>query len=182
METNSKKIQWAIDPAHSEISFRVKHLMITNVKGSFKEFTAVVVTDGDDFTSAEIRFSMNPASIDTGDSQRDAHLKSADFFDVGKYQEAGFTATSFTKTGPSSFKLKGDLTMRGITKPVSLDVEFLGTMKDPWGNMKAGFTVSGTINRKEWDLNWNAALETGGVLVSEEVKIMCEIQLIRKEL
>jgi polyisoprenoid-binding protein YceI len=181
MEKTEAKTKWMIDPAHTEISFRAKHLMITNVKGVFKEFSADISTAGDDFTTAEIAFRMNPASIDTGDAQRDAHLKSADFFDVETYREVTFAATSFTKAGNNGgFEMTGDLTMRGVTIRITLDAEFEGMMKDPWGNQKAGFTISGKINRREWGLNWNVALEAGGILVSEEVRINCEVQLVRQ--
>lgn len=181
METSVLKMtKWVQDQAHSEIGFRVKHLMITNVKGSFKEFNLDVETYGDDFTDAKIKFSLNPASIDTGDEKRDAHLRSADFFDVENFREISFVGDKIEKLSDETFKLYGDLSMRGITKKVSLDVEFGGMMKDPWGNTKAGYTVNGKINRKDWGLNWNAALETGGVLVSDEVRINCDIQLIKK--
>ena len=154
--------------------------MITNVKGSFKEFSGEVLTAGDDFSTAEIRFSMNPASVTTGDDQRDGHLKSPDFFDVEKYPEAGFRATSFVRASGDDFKMTGDLTLRGVTKPVTLDVTFEGMMKDPWGNQKAGFSITGVLSRKEWDLTWNAALEAGGMLVSDEVRIACDVQLLKK--
>lgn len=181
METSVlKTTKWVHDTAHSEIGFRVKHLMITNVKGSFKEYNLDVETEGDDFTTSKIRFSMNPASIDTGDEKRDAHLRSADFFDVEKFREITFVGNKIEKTGDDNFKLFGDLMMRGISKKVALDVEFGGTIKDPWGNTKAGFTVNGKINRRDWGLNWNAALETGGVLLSDEVRISCDIQLVKK--
>lgn len=181
METSVLKMtKWAHDQAHSEIGFRVKHLMITNVKGSFKEYNIDMETYGDDFSDAKIKFSMNPASIDTGDEKRDAHLRSADFFYVEKFSEITFVGDKIEKLSNETFKLYGDLSMRGITKQVVLDVEFAGMMKDPWGNTKAGFTVNGKINRKDWGLNWNAALETGGVLVSDEVRINCDIQLIKK--
>lgn len=180
MKNAESTTKWSIDPAHSEISFKVKHLMITNVKGTFKEFNGDIYTEGDDFSTAQIAFSMNPASLETGDAQRDGHLRSADFFDVENHKAITFTATSFTKTGNNgSYEMTGDMTIRGITRQVRLDVEFAGTMKDPWGNLKAGFTINGKINRKDWGLNWNAALEAGGVLVSDEVKISSEVQLIR---
>jgi polyisoprenoid-binding protein YceI len=181
METSVLKMtKWVHDQAHSEIGFRVKHLMITNVKGSFKEYNIDMETYGEDFADAKIKFSMNPASIGTGDEKRDAHLRSADFFDVEKFREITFVGNKIEKLNDETFKLYGDLSMMGITKKVALDVEFGGMMKDPWGNTKAGFTVSGKINRKDWGLNWNAALETGGVLVSDEVRINCDIQLIKK--
>ncbi|MEP6927815.1 MAG: YceI family protein [Ginsengibacter sp.] len=177
METRTK---WVIDPAHSEIAFKVKHLMITNVKGVFKEFEASIYTTGDDFLSAEIDFWMNPASVETGSADRDAHLKNTDFFDVENHKEITFTANTYEKVdNDGSYELYGDLTIKGITKRIKLDVEFGGVMKDPWGNEKAGFAINGKINRKDWKLHWNTALETGGVLVSDEVQISCEVQLLK---
>lgn len=177
METKTK---WVIDPAHSEVAFKVKHLMIANVKGVFKQFEASIVTTGDNFLTAEIDFTLNPASIDTGAADRDGHLKGADFFDVENHKQINFVANTIEKgSNDDEFVIHGDLTMKGISKRIKLEVEFGGIGQDPWGNTKAGFNVNGKINRKEWDLNWNAALEAGGVLVSDEVKINCEIQLLK---
>jgi len=173
------KTKWVIDPAHSEIAFKVKHLMITNVKGVFKEYEASIYTTGNDFMTAEIDFWMNPASVDTGDEKRDAHMKSADFFDVENFKEIRFVGNSYEKAGDDKYILWGDLTIKDITRKIKLDVEFAGTMKDPWGTEKAGFNINGKINRKDWGLNWNAALEAGGVLVSDTVNISCEIQLLK---
>ena len=177
METKTK---WVIDPVHSEIAFKVKHLMITNVKGVFKEFEASIYTTGDDFMTAEVDFWMDPASVDTGSADRDAHLKSADFFDVENHKEITFTANTIEKVdNDGSYELYGDLTIKGITKRIKLDVEFGGVVKDPWGNEKAGFSINGKINRKDWGLNWNTALEAGGFLVSDDVRISCEVQLLK---
>jgi polyisoprenoid-binding protein YceI len=130
--------------------------------------------------TSDIEIRINAASIDTGDSKRDEHLKSADFFDVENHKQITFKGSSYDKVDDDgNFKLYGDLTIKGIAKRIKLDVEFGGVMKDPWGNQKAGFTVNGIINREDWGLKWNAALETGGVLVSDEVKIICELQLIK---
>lgn len=175
------KVKWGIDPVHSEISFKVKHLMITNVTGEFKEYDANIYTTGEDFMTSEIDFWMNPASVDTGDAKRDEHLKSLDFFDAKKFKQISFTGNTVEKVNnDGSYLLYGDLTMKGIKKQIKLDVEFGGVMKDPWGNEKAGLTINGKINRKDWGLNWNAALEAGGMLVSEDVSINCEIQLARQ--
>jgi polyisoprenoid-binding protein YceI len=171
------KTKWGLDAAHSEIAFKVKHLMISNVKGTFKEFDASIYTTGEDFMTAEIDFWLNPASIETGAPDRDAHLKSADFFDVENHKQITFIGNTCEKVDEDSYTLFGDLTIKGITKQIKLDVEFGGVMKDPWGNEKAGFTINGKINRKDWGLNWNAALEAGGVLVGEEIKISCEVEL-----
>ena len=173
------KTKWVIDPSHSEIAFKVKHLMITNVKGVFKEYEASIYTTGNDFMTAEIDFWMNPASVDTGDEKRDAHMRSADFFDVENFKEIRFTGNSYEKADDQKYVLWGELTIKDITKKIKLDVEFAGAMKDPWGTEKAGFTINGKINRKDWELNWNAALEAGGVLVSDTVNISCEVQLVK---
>lgn len=177
---NSQTEKWVIDPVHSEIDFKIRHLMITNVKGNFKEFDASIYTTGNDFLTAEVDCWINAASVDTGNEDRDTHVKSADFFDVEQFPQITFKADTYEKVdGDGSFELWGGLTIKGITKKIKLDVEFGGIMKDPWGNEKAGFTINGKINRKDFDLNWNTALETGGVLISDEVKINCEIQLKR---
>ena len=178
---NLVKTKWGIDPVHSEISFKVKHLMITNVKGVFKEFDASIYTTGEDFMTSEIDFWMNPESVETGSADRDAHLKSADFFDVENHKQINFIGNTYEKVdNDGSYTLWGDLTIKGITRQVKLDVEFGGVMKDPWGNEKAGFTINGKINRKDWGLNWNAALESGGVLVSDDVRISCDVQLVKQ--
>jgi polyisoprenoid-binding protein YceI len=174
------KTKWGIDSVHSEISFKVKHLMITNVKGVFKEIDGDIYSTNEKLMTADINIRINPASIDTGDSKRDEHLKSADFFDVENHKQITFKGISYDKVDDNgNYKLFGDLTIKDISQRVKLDVEFGGVMKDPWGNQKAGFTVNGKINRKDWGLNWNAALEAGGVLVSDEVKISCELQLVK---
>ena len=183
METTAatNKTKWSIDPAHSEIGFKVKHLMITNVRGTFKEFDASIYTTGEDFMTAEVDFWLNPDSITTGDEKRDAHMRSADFFDVENFKEINFVGNTYEQVDKAGhYELYGDLTIKGIKKQVKLDVEFGGVMKDPWGNHKAAFTINGKINRKDWGLNWNAALEAGGVLVSEDVYISCEVQLAKQ--
>ena len=181
MEASEVKTKWSIDPAHSEIAFKVKHLMITNVKGVFTEFDASIYTTGEDFMTAEIDCWINAASVDTRDEKRNAHLKSPDFFDVENFKEINFSGNSYEQVdNDGSYELYGDLTIKGIKKQVKLDVEFGGVMKDPWGNHKAAFTINGKINRKDWNLNWNTALEAGGVLVSDDVYISCEIQLFKQ--
>ena len=175
------KTTWVIDPSHSEIAFKVKHLMISNVKGSFSEFSGQLVTDGDDFSTAEISFQINSASISSGVADRDGHLKSPDFFDVENYKEITFTSGKLKNTGNDEFELTGNLAIKGVSQPVKLDVEFGGLMKDPWGNVKAGFTLNGKINRKDFGLTWNAALEAGGVLVSDDVRLNMEVQLLKQQ-
>jgi polyisoprenoid-binding protein YceI len=171
--------KWLLDPAHSELTFKVKHLMIANVKGEFTKFTAEVT--GNDFANSKVTAAIDASSIFTNDEARDGHLKGADFFDVENYKEILFEGKSFEKVDDENYKLKGLLTMKGVTKELTLDVEFGGVNKDPWGNEKAGFAVSGKLNRKDWGLNWNAALETGGVLVSDEVKLSAEVQLVKQK-
>lgn len=171
--------KWVIDPSHSEIQFKVKHLMITTVTGSFGTFEGSAETEGDDFSTAKIQFSADIASIDTKSEQRDGHLKSADFFDAENHPKLSFESTGLISKGGNEYTLKGNLSIRGVSKPVELDVEAAGIANDPWGNAKAGFTLSGKINRKDFGLVWNMATETGGVLVSEEVKILAEVQLAK---
>lgn len=179
METPTQSTtKWALDPAHSELTFKVKHMMIANVKGEFKNFSVEV--DGDDILKSTLNVSVDTSSINTNNTDRDNHLKSADFFDVENHKELSFKSTSFKPEDDEEFELKGILTIKGISKEVALEVEFGGINKDPWGNEKAGFSIEGKINRKDWGLNWNAALETGGVLVSEEVKISGEIQFVKQ--
>jgi len=175
---NSVKTKWILDPSHSEILFKVKHLMITNVRGEFKKFNAEI--EGEDFSNAVINLVIDPASISTNENNRDNHLKSADFFEVDRYNEITFKGTSFKKIDEDNYKLYGMLTIKGVAREVVLDVEFGGVNKDPWGNEKAGFSINGRINRKDWGLNWNAALETGGVLVSDEVRINAEVQFVKQ--
>jgi polyisoprenoid-binding protein YceI len=176
----SAKTTWVIDPTHSEVAFKVKHLMISNVKGLFSEFSGQLVTDGNDFSSSEIDFQINPASISTGAADRDGHLKSPDFFDVENFKKITFTSGKLAKTGDDEFVLSGNLSIKGVLQPVKLDVEFGGIMTDPWGNVKAGFTINGKINRKDFGLTWNAALEAGGVLVGEEIRLNLDIQLLQQ--
>ena len=178
MEKNNSTVKWVLDPSHSELLFKVKHLMISNVKGEFRKFSAEI--GGEEFTKAPITVSIDAASIFTNEENRDAHLRGADFFDLENHQELTFVSTAFKQVDDENYRLTGLLTIKGISKEVTLDVEFGGVNKDPWGNEKAAFAVSGKINRKEWGLNWNAALETGGVLVSDEVRINAEVQFVKQ--
>ena len=176
------KEKWVIDPTHSEISFKIRHLMITNVKGSFRDFDATIYSTGDDFMTAEIDCWINAASVDTGSADRDAHIKGPEFFDAATFPQITFEASSYENVdNDGSYELIGDLTIKGIPKKIKLDVEFGGVVRDPWGNEKAGFTINGKVNRKDWGLNWNTTLEAGGMLISDEIKISCEIQLMRAE-
>jgi polyisoprenoid-binding protein YceI len=172
------KKKWTADPQHSEIQFKAKHLMITTVTGYFREFDFHAETESDDFNNATIYFEAKTASVDTNNEPRDTHLRSGDFFESEKFPTLKFASSKFSKQGEGNYELKGDLTIKDVTKPITLNVEFGGIMKDPYGNNKAGFSLSGKINRKDWGLNWNATLESGGVLVSDEVRIFCEVQLV----
>lgn len=175
--TNQTK--WSIDPAHSEIAFKVRHLMIAHVKGAFKTFDASIYTTEKDFITAEIDLWIDAASITTGNEQRDEHLKGADFFDVVNHKQITFTSSTIEKSGPDGdHELWGELTMRGITKNVKLNATFGGIINDPWGNERAGFTITGKVNRSEWGVIFSTMMETGGLVVSEEIHITCEIQLI----
>ena len=173
---------WVIDPTHSEVQFKIKHLMITNVTGSFNLFEASVQTEDEDFMKAKVSFSADIDSISTGNEQRDEHLKSSDFFDAANHPKLTFVATRFeTVDNDGSYELYGDLTIRGVTKNIKLGVEFGGVVQDAYGNTKAGFSINGKINRKDFGLTWSAVTEAGGVVVSDEVRIACEIQLIEQQ-
>ena len=172
--------KWALDPTHSEVSFKIKHMMIANVTGHFSSFNVTAETEGDDFTKSKVSFTAEVNSINTKNEQRDGHLKSGDFFDAEKYPQIKFEATKFEKVSDEEYALSGNITLRDVTKPVKLNVEFGGIAKDPYGNIKAGFTVEGKINRKDFGLSWNAATEAGGVMVGEDVKVHAEIQLVKQ--
>ena len=171
--------KWVADPTHSEIGFKVKHMMFTNVSGKFDSFASEATTEDDNFNNASFEFSADATSVNTGNTDRDNHLKGADFFGTDEHSKILFTSSSFSGSG-DSYTLTGDLTIKGITKPVTLEVDFGGTAKDPWGNTKAGFSATGKINRKDFGINWNAALETGGVLVSDEVKLFIDVQFVKQ--
>ncbi len=179
MEITLTKTKWNIDKTHSDIGFKVKHLMITNVKGSFGEFDGSIYTTEEDFLSAEIDIWIDPSSVNTGNEQRDKHLRSADFFDVEQFKEIHFTGNTFEKTGDDTYEFYGELEIKGIKKQVKLDVESGGIVKDPWGGHRSGFTITGKISRKDWGLTWNTALEAGGLMVGDEVRIICEVQLTK---
>lgn len=176
------KTVWNLDPTHSNLEFSVKHMMISTVKGQFLNFNASVLEANDDFSEAGIQVEIDTNSIHTGQEQREGHLKSPDFFDVANFPKAVFKSTAIEKTGNAGeYKIKGDLTIKDITKPVTLDVEFNGINKDPYGNDKAGFDFKTTINRSDYQLNWNVPLETGGLLVSTDVKIFGGVQLVKQK-
>jgi polyisoprenoid-binding protein YceI len=172
--------KWVLDPTHSEIGFKIKHLMITHVSGSFSEFEGEVQTEEEDITTAKIEAKIRTSSINTNNLQRDEHLRNSDFFEAEKYPDILFTSSKVERVDDDSFLLYGDLTMKGITKAVRFHVEYSGNTKDPWGGQRAGFIISGKINRSEWGVAFNAVLETGGVALSDEVKIHSEVQLVKQ--
>ena len=179
METaTATKTTWGIDPTHTEVQFKVKHLVISTVTGFFKKFSGSVVSESEDFDGAKVTFSLDTKSIDTNQTDRDNHLKSADFFAADQYPTIDFSGT-LTKEHGSEYTLDGALTIRGTTNAVVLKVDFGGTVVDPWGNTKAGFEINGKINRKDFGLNWNALTEAGGMVVSEDVKIHINAELAR---
>ncbi|WP_291130860.1 YceI family protein [Flavobacterium sp. UBA7682] len=174
------KTTWAIDPTHSEIGFKVKHMMFTNVSGKFNLFDADIENEEENFETAAINFSAEVNSINTGNDDRDNHLRSADFFDVENFGKLTFKSTNVKKVNEGEYKISGDLTIKDVTKSITLDTEYSGLMKDPWGNTKIGLSLNGKINRREFGLTWNAALETGGVLVGEDIKLNAEVQFVKQ--
>lgn len=174
------RINWAIDPTHTEIGFKIKHMMFTNVNGQFTDFETTVTTADDQYTDAQIEFTAQVASINTNNADRDNHLKSADFFNAEEFPTLSFRSTSLTAKEGESGKLNGVLTIKGVSKEVSLPIEVSNKMKDPWGNTRVALSIGGSINRADYGLTWNAALETGGVLVSEEVRFAIEVQTIQQ--
>lgn len=179
METQTAT-KWAIDPMHSEVQFKVKHLVISTVTGSFKNFEGTVETEGDDFGNARINFSLDVESIDTTQAQRDGHLKSAEFFDAEKYPHIKFQSTSVTKKGDDEYELTGNMTIKDVTKPVTFKVEHGGIATDFYGNTKAGFEITGKVNRKEFGLTWDGVTEAGAIVVGEDVKLQANIQLAKQ--
>jgi polyisoprenoid-binding protein YceI len=172
-------VKWAIDPTHSEVQFKVKHLVISTVTGSFKKFEGSVESEGDDFSNAKVNFTLDADSIDTNQEQRDGHLKSADFFDAAQYPKIKFESTSFEKLSDNNYKLKGNLTIKTITKAVELNAEFGGAATDFYGNEKAGFEVTGKINRKDFGLTWDGITEAGAIVVGEEIKLHINVQVAK---
>lgn len=170
-----KNTSWSIDSTHSEIAFKVKHMMISTVTGHFEDFQATAKTDGDDFNNAMVEFSAKTASINTKNNDRDTHLKSDDFFNAEKYPEIKFVSKSFVGE-----KLIGDLTIRDVTKEITLNADFNGIAVDPYGQTKAGFEITGEVNRKDFKLTWNAVTEAGSIVVSDKVKLVIDVQFIKQ--
>lgn len=172
---------WSIDPDHSNVGFKVRHLMVSNVKGDFGKVSGIVEIDDKDVTRSKVDVTIETASINTGVAKRDEHLKSADFFDVARYPTMTFVSKSVKKEGPDKLRVYGQLTLHGVTRDVALDVEGpTRAYKDPWGNLKRGASAVTKINRKDFGLTWNAAIESGGVAVGEEITIALEIELLKK--
>ena len=169
--------KWSFDKAHSKISFNVEHLVISEVTGQFGSFDGSVTASSEDFSDSDIEFSIDVASVDTDNDRRDGHLRSDDFFNAEKFPTITFKGKSLEKVDGNKYKLTGDLTIRDVTKEVVLDVKYGGTVKDPYGNTKAGFKITGNINRFDYNLKWNAALESGGLVVGENVEIVGNIEL-----
>lgn len=174
------KATWVLDPSHSLVEFSVKHMMIATVKGRFSKFEGALTADVSDLTTAEIAVTADVASIDTRDSQRDDHLRSADFFDVEQFPTLTFQSARIERVAGAEYKLTGNLTIHGVTHEVTFDTTFEGTGKDPWGNERAGFSAEAKINRKDYGLVWNVALETGGILVGDQVKIAIQISAVKQ--
>ncbi|MEX0594293.1 MAG: YceI family protein [Balneolaceae bacterium] len=172
--------RWAIDPTHSVIGFKVKHLVISTVKGTFKEFSGQLESKGEDFDGASATFEASIDSIDTGVEDRDAHLKSADFFDAENHPKLMFKSTTFKKSGEGEYDLEGELTIRGTTKTVQLKATHGGTAVDPYGQTKAGFEIEGTINRKEFGLEWNAVTEAGNIVVADKIHLNLDVQVTQE--
>ncbi|HLX93175.1 MAG TPA: YceI family protein [Puia sp.] len=175
------KTKWVLDPTHSKLGFKIRHLMISHVSGSFKRFDVQLETEGNDFGKSKIKLKADIDSIDTNHVQRDAHLVSGDFFQIDKHPVILFESTRVRDLGDENLFVQGNLTMKGVTLPVKLQVTFEGVGKDPWGSERAGFHVTAKINRTDWGINFNAALETGGVMLGEEVKIEGELELVKQE-
>ena len=170
---------YQLDVAHSRLGFVARHAMVTKVRGSFKEFEGHAHLDAADPAKSSAELTINVASIDTGQEQRDAHLRNSDFFDADNYPTMTFTSTSAEQVNDDTYRLTGDLTIKDTTKPISIDFEFTGSAKDPYGNLRAGFEGQAAINRKDWGLNWNAALETGGFLVSDKVVLEFDVSAVK---
>src|SRR5690625_594979 len=177
--TTATKTLWEIDPTHSEVQFKVKHLVISTVTGSFHSYNGTIETDGDNFENAKATFTADIDSISTKNEDRDQHLKSDDFFNAKEYPQLKFESTNFKKVGDQSYKVTGDITIRDVTKEIELDVVHGGTVGDPYGQTKAGFEVTGSINRKEFNLTWNAVTEAGNVVVGDKIKLQLNVQFIK---
>lgn len=180
LAVNAQTTEWNADPSHSRVRFTVEHLLISEVEGRFDKYEGSVLSDKSDFSDAKVEFTITTSSVNTGDEKRDAHLKGSDFFDSEKYPTITFKSKTMKKVGENKYKVTGDYTMHGVTKELIFDVKYGGTVKDPWGNTKAGFKVTGTIDRTEFGLKYNSTLDTGGLMIGEEIEITCNLEMIKK--
>ncbi len=179
LNINAQSTNWAIDDSHSSIRFSVAHMVISEIEGNFKKFEGTVAADKEDFSDLKVAFTMDVNSIDTGNEKRDGHLKSPDFFDTAKHASMSFKSKSVKKVKDGVYKVTGDFTMIGVTKEVTLDAKHIGTVNDPWGNTKAGFKVTGALNRTDWGLKYNSVMDNGGVMIGETVNIVCNVELAK---
>ena len=171
---------WNIDTSHSVIQFSARHLVVSKVRGRFNKWSGQIFDDPVKPAASSVQVTIEPASLDTAEPQRDTHLRSADFFEVEKYPQASFKSTSVKDLGGGKLRIAGDLTIRGVTKPVTLEAVLEGSGKDPWGGERIGFSASTTIDRREWGLKWNQALETGGLVVSEKIELTLEVEAVKQ--
>jgi len=177
--TTAQKTEWSFDKTHSKIQFDVAHMVISEVTGQFQEYEGKVMSDEADFSDAKIDFSIDVKSIDTDDEKRDGHLQSADFFDAAKYPKITFKSKSMKKAGKNQYQLTGDFTMHGVTKGITLDVKYGGTITDPYKNIKAGFKITGVIDRTAFGLKYNSVMDSGGLMIGEEITITCKVELMK---
>jgi polyisoprenoid-binding protein YceI len=173
--------KWILDPTHADVQFKVRHMMVSTVTGHFKQFNATVETQGDDISTAKVHFTADMSSITTNNEQRDGHLLSGDFFDVENHPQLIFEGGKMEKTGDENYRIAGTLTMRGVTKPITLDVEYGGMVQDPWGNTRVGFEINGKLNRKDYGVSWSAVTEAGGLVVADEVKLHANVEFIKEQ-
>ncbi|MBU6119431.1 YceI family protein [Hymenobacter siberiensis] len=180
-DTTATATKWVLDPMHSEVQFKIKHLVISTVTGSFSTFAGSMESAGDDkFENAQVEFSLDVESISTNQEQRDAHLRGEEFFDAAKFPQIKFVSTSFVSTGGNEYKVTGNLTVKDVTKPVTLEAEYGGSAVDFYGNHKAGFEVTGKINRKEFGLTWGAVTEAGSIVLGDDVKLIINVQFAKQ--
>ncbi|HGY54992.1 MAG TPA: polyisoprenoid-binding protein [Caldithrix abyssi] len=179
LAANAQQTRWVIDKAHTNILFTISHMVISDVSGQFHDYEAEILADKPDFSDLKINISIDVKSIDTDNAKRDDHLRSADFFDVAKYPEMTFISKTMKKTGDKTYQLTGDFTMHGITKEITLDVKYSGTITDPWGNTRAGFKLTGSLNRGDFGLKYNSVMDNGGLLIGEEVNIICNVEIVK---
>ncbi len=179
LAANAQQTRWVIDKAHTKILFTISHMVISDVSGQFHDYEAEILADKPDFSDLKINISIDVKSIDTDNPKRDDHLRSADFFDVAKYPEMTFVSKTMKKTGDKTYQLSGDFTMHGITKKITLDVKYSGTITDPWGNTRAGFKLTGSLDRGDFGLKYNSVMDNGGLLIGEEVNIICNVEIVK---